>query len=265
MKVTEGTNRNSVSMADMAEATTKAASMASELGVQENQLSAMIGTIESRTKAGGDEVGTALKSLLINVENINNAKIADTFKEAGVAQTEYVNGVERMRNPVDILKDLAVVFNSLEESDPLRTDILTNIGQKWQANKLSALLSGWSDYEKMLKDYSEGTGSAAIEAEKSANNWEGATNKLSNTFTGFMQNFVNTDGIIGTTNAITGLVSGFDTLTSKIGPLSLALGGLGLFQGAKGGGKRWKYRPAFIKSTYATGEFSGDVYELCTT
>ena len=258
------TNRNSVSMADMAEATTKAASMASELGVQENQLSAMIGTIESRTKAGGDEVGTALKSLLINVENINNAKIADTFKEAGVAQTEYVNGVERMRNPVDILKDLAVVFNSLEESDPLRTDILTNIGQKWQANKLSALLSGWSDYEKMLKDYSEGTGSAAIEAEKSANNWEGATNKLSNTFTGFMQNFVNTDGIIGTTNAITGLVSGFDTLTSKIGPLSLALGGLGLFQGAKGGGKRWKYRPAFIKSTYATGEFSGDVYELCT-
>lgn len=258
------TNRNSVSMADMAEATTKAASMASELGVQENQLSAMIGTIESRTKAGGDEVGTALKSLLINVENINNAKIADTFKEAGVAQTEYVNGVERMRNPVDILKDLAVVFNSLEESDPLRTDILTNIGQKWQANKLSALLSGWSDYEKMLKDYSEGTGSAAIEAEKSANNWEGATNKLSNTFTGFMQNFVNTDGIIGTTNAITGLVSGFDTLTSKIGPLSLALGGLGLFQGAKGGGKRWKYRPAFLKSTYATGEFSGDVYELCT-
>ena len=258
------TNRNSVSMADMAEATTKAASMASELGVQENQLSAMIGTIESRTKAGGDEVGTALKSLLINVENINNAKIADTFKEAGVAQTEYVNGVERMRNPVDILKDLAVVFNSLEESDPLRTDILTNIGQKWQANKLSALLSGWSDYEKMLKDYSEGTGSAAIEAEKSANNWEGATNKLSNTFTGFMQNFVNTDGIIGTTNAITGLVSGFDVLTSKIGPLSLALGGLGLFQGAKGGGKRWKYRPAFIKSTYATGEFSGDVYELCT-
>lgn len=39
-------------MQDMAEATTQAASMASELGVQENQLSAMIGTIESRTKAG---------------------------------------------------------------------------------------------------------------------------------------------------------------------------------------------------------------------
>lgn len=166
------TNRNSVSMQDMAEATTEAASMASELGVQENQLSAMIGTIESRTKAGGNEVGNAIKSLLINVQNVNNSKIAGTFKKAGVAQTEFVNGIEKMRNPIEVLEDLAKVFNELEESDPLRTEILTNIGQKYQANKLSALLSGWSDYEKMLVDYSEGTGSAAKEAEKSANNWE---------------------------------------------------------------------------------------------
>ena len=166
------TNRNSVSMQDMAEATTEAASMASELGVQENQLSAIIGTIESRTKAGGNEVGNAIKSLLINVQNVNNSKIAGTFKKAEVAQTEFVNGIEKMRNPIEVLKDLAKVFNELEESDPLRTEILTNIGQKYQANKLSALLSGWSDYEKMLVDYSEGTGSAAKEAEKSANNWE---------------------------------------------------------------------------------------------
>ena len=148
--VIEQTNRNSVSMQDMAEATTQAASMASELGVQENQLSAMIGTIESRTKAGGNEVGNAIKSLLINVQNVNNSKIAGTFKKAGVAQTEFVNGIEKMRNPIEVLKDLAKVFNELEESDPLRTEILTNIGQKYQANKLSALLSGWSDYEKML-------------------------------------------------------------------------------------------------------------------
>ncbi len=103
------TNRNSVSMQDMAEATTEAASMASELGVQENQLSAIIGTIESRTKAGGNEVGNAIKSLLINVQNVNNSKIAGTFKKAGVAQTEFVNGIEKMRNPIEVLEDLAKV------------------------------------------------------------------------------------------------------------------------------------------------------------
>lgn len=221
------TNRNSVSMQDMAEATTQAASMASELGVQENQLSAMIGTIESRTKAGGNEVGNAIKSLLINVQNVNNSKIAETFKKAGVAQTEFVNGVEKMRNPIEVLEDLAKVFNQLEESDPLRTEILTNIGQKYQANKLSALLSGWSDYEKMLVDYSEGTGSAAKEAEKSANNWEGSLNKLSNTWTGFIQNFASSNMITSGLQGLTGIIKIIDTVVSKAGTLETVMGVLG--------------------------------------
>lgn len=221
------TNRNSVSMQDMAEATTQAASMASELGVQENQLSAMIGTIESRTKAGGNEVGNAIKSLLINVQNVNNSKIAETFKKAGVAQTEFVNGVEKMRNPIEVLEDLAKVFNQLEESDPLRTEILTNIGQKYQANKLSALLSGWSDYEKMLVDYSEGTGSVAKEAEKSANNWEGSLNKLSNTWTGFIQNFANSNMITSGLQGLTGIIKIIDTVVSKAGTLETVMGVLG--------------------------------------
>lgn len=158
------TNRNSVSMEDMAAATSKAASMAAELGVQEDELSAMIGTVESRTKAGGEETGTGIKSLLINLQNLNNAKIVGTLEKAGVAMTELVDGTEQMRTPIAILEDLQRVFNSLSESDPLRAEILTNIGQKYHANQLSALLSGWSDYEKMLQDYSEGTGSAAEEA-----------------------------------------------------------------------------------------------------
>ena len=72
--------------------------------------------------------------MLINVQNINNKKIVETFEKAGVAQTEFINGVEQMRNPVEILKDLSKVFNSLSDSDPLRTEILTNIGQKYQAD-----------------------------------------------------------------------------------------------------------------------------------
>ena len=235
------TNRNSVSMQDMAEATTQAASMASELGVAEDQLSAMIGTIESRTKAGGNEVGNAIKSLLINVTNLNNAKIAGTFKKIGVAQTELVNGVEQMRNPIEILEDLAAVFNTLEESDPLRTEILTNIGQKYQANKLSSLLSGWSDYEKMLVDYSEGTGSAAIEAEKSANNWEGSLNKLSNAWTGFIQNFVDSDTIITATNALTGLINVVDKGSSTLGVIPTLLGILGGYQATKSGSGKLNY------------------------
>lgn len=121
-------------MEDMAAATSKAASMAAELGVQEDELSAMIGTVESRTKAGGEETGTGIKSLLINLQNLNNAKIVGTLEKAGVAMTEMIDGVAQMRSPIAILEDLQQVFNSLGESDPLRSEILTNIGQKYHAN-----------------------------------------------------------------------------------------------------------------------------------
>lgn len=129
----EITNKNSVSMEDMAAATTKAASMASEMGVAEDSLSAMIGTIEARTKASGEEVGTGIKSLLINLQNINNSKIVSTLDKAGISMTELKDGVEQMRDPISILEDLQKVFNSLDESDPLRSEILTNIGQKYHA------------------------------------------------------------------------------------------------------------------------------------
>lgn len=210
----EITNRNSVSMQDMADATTKAASMASEMGVKENQLSAMIGTIEASTKAGGEEVGTGIKSLLINLQNINNSKIVGTLEKAGISMTEMVNGAEKMRDPISILEDLQAVFNGLDESDPLRSEILTNIGQKYHANQLSALLSGWDDYKKMLDDYADGQGSAAEEAEKSANNWEGSVNKLNNSFTKLVGTFANSDIIIGGANALRGL---FDVLNSFTG------------------------------------------------
>lgn len=238
----EITNRNSVSMADMAAATTKAASMASEMGVKENELSAMIGTIESRTKAGGDEVGTGIKSLLINLQNINNSKIVGTLQKAGISMTELKNGVEEMRDPISILEDLQKVFNSLENSDPLRSEILTNIGQKYHANQLSALLSGWSDYKKMLQDYADGTGSAEEEAKKSANNWEGSANKLSNAFTKLVSNFADSDAIITGTNALTGLLNVFDGFIGKAGALqSVAAIVGGIFTTKNGWGKHLIY------------------------
>lgn len=158
------TNRNSVSMDDMAQATSEAASMAAQTGTTIEELSAMIGTMEARTKSGGAEVGNAIKAILVNLSNTSSTKVVETLQAAGASMTEYVNGVEQLRNPIDILRDLAKTYNSLEDSDPLKSEILTNVGQKYHANKLAALLTGWDDYEKMLTDYSEGAGSAAVEA-----------------------------------------------------------------------------------------------------
>ena len=102
---------------------------------------------------------------------------------------------------------------------------------------MNALLENWSLYEKMLKDYAEGSGSALEEAMKSANNWEGSMNRLGNTFTKIMNNIVNSDAVITVTNGFNSFLSVIDKVTSKLGSLGTIGLGAGLFAGVKNTGK----------------------------
>lgn len=217
------TNRNSVDMETMATATEKAGSVASNAGIRIDQLSAMVGTISARTKEAGGETGTGLKSLIINLQNIASDKIVSTLKKANASMTEMKNGIEQLRNPIEILKDLAKTYNSLDESDPLKSQITTNIGQKYHANQLAALLSGWADYEKMLQDYSEGMGSAETEALKTANSLQGRLNQLQNSWDSLVNTIVNKDALKGGVSFLDGLIQGAEKLIDTVGEIPVAM------------------------------------------
>lgn len=227
------TNRNSVALSDMATAMSEVGTVASEYRVPVEDLTAMIGTIEAVTKSGGSEGGNAIKAILINLQNVTSSKIVDTLNAANVSMTEMVNGAEKLRNPIDILRDLAKTFNELDEDDPLRAEILTNIGQKYYAAKLSALLSNMDLYDKMLKDYSEGEGSAFAEAEKSANNLEGSLNKLNNQWAEFVNQIVTADGLKTGVNMLTGLLNVIIDISSALGSFGTIGLGAGLIAGIK--------------------------------
>lgn len=211
------TNRNSVAMLDMAQATSKSASMASQTGVEVNELSAIIGTAVARTKQSGNIIGTSLKSLFVNLQDTSNEKIVDTFNALGVSQTKFVDGAEQLKTPIELLKELSVAYNNLPEGSTLKADVLRNIGQKRQANVLAAILGGISsgDYDKMLNDYSQGKGSAMVEAEKSAENLEGRLNSLSNSWTEFVSKFAQTDSLKGGISFLDGIVSSMTNLQDK--------------------------------------------------
>lgn len=256
------TNRNSVAMADMATAMSEAGTVASSYRVSIEDLSAMIGTIESVTKLGGSEVGNAIKAILINLQNVTSDKIVNTLDTANASMTEFVNGAEKLRNPIDILRDLAKTFNQLDEDDPLRAEILTNIGQKYHAAKLGALLQNMEMFDKMLVDYSDGTGSALEESNKSAENLTGTLNKLSNSRTEFVNNIINSDGLKAGVNLLNKLVEGATSLTSKFGSLGTIGLGAGLFTGLKNSGGLIRLINLINNSPFlATVEFNSDVYD----
>lgn len=224
-------------MADMAAGMSKAGTVASSYNVSVEDLTAMIGTMEAVTKSGGEEIGNGIKSILINLQNVTSDKIVMTLDKANASMTEFVNGAEKLRNPIDILRDLAKTFNQLNEDDPLRAEILTNIGQKYQAAKFGALLNNMDMFDKMLVDYSEGAGSAMVESEKYANNLIGTLNKLSNSWTELVNTFVNADGLINVVNVLNNLLQSVTNIVDKLGSIGTIGLGAGLFAGIKNIGK----------------------------
>ena len=228
------TNNAAVSMQDMADATSEAASIASQYGVEIDQLSAMIAVVASKTRETGSEVGTALRSIFVTLQDTTSKPVVEAFNSVGISMTKFVDGTERLKTPIELLQELSVAFNELPEGAIERSTILTDIGKKYHANTLSAILSDWSSYEEMLELYSQGMGSAAKEAEKSANNWSGSWNKVKNSWADLVQNFADTDVIIDAINALNGLIQAVDKL-GALGTIGLAGG---LFAGIKNVGKR---------------------------
>ena len=107
---------------------------------------------------------------------------------------------------------------------------------KYRGNQLAALLSGWSKYEKILGDYQNAQGSAAQEAEKTANSWEGSMNRLSNSWTDLVANFADSSAITSSINFLDGIVSGVDKLTEAVGAFKVIGAASGLLAGKNGVG-----------------------------
>ena len=223
------TNRNATSMVDLAEGFKVVASQAAGARVQADELAAAIGTIDAVTRTGGNVAGRGFRTLLMNLQGADAigqvtddgeeitsesaSKVSKALMSVGVAAREFKNGVEVLRNPMETLRELADVFSSLDAGDARRSDLLSALGGKYRANVVEALLSNWDMYEKMLKDYSEGSGSSYEEAMKSANNLEGSLNRLSNTWTSIVNNFADSKMLTFLVNLGNGFLSAVDGVT----------------------------------------------------
>lgn len=237
------TNRNAVSMEELANATKVAGSMLSNVtNISENKLSALLGTGIATSRESGETVARAIKSIMMNLQQVAGEggfegeiideeslkKVESRCHGIGVELEYMADGMVKLRDPMVVLKELADVYNSLPKDSAERAGIIADIGGKYRANVLSSILSNWDKYEKMLGDYENSAGSAFEEAMKSANNWEGSLNRLSNTWTDIVGNIANSDGIIVGINALNSLFEVVNKLTSVLGTVGTAGAGVGI-------------------------------------
>lgn len=236
------TNRNAINMEQLAEATMVAGSQAAQSQVSVDQLTAAVGTMGVVTQQGGDIAGRAFKGILMNLQQVKGetedgeiidseslGKAEKACQDLGVSLKEVKDGVVSLRNPMTILKELSDVYNSLDESDARRANLISAVGGKYRGNQLAALLGNWDTYEKILSDYSNSTGSALQEAEKTANSWEGRLNKLTNTWNSFVQNFVDSDFVKVLISGGEGIIKVVDGIISGLGgllPILMSVAGI---------------------------------------
>ena len=273
------TNHNAVSMTDLAAATKISASQSASARVAIEEQTAAVGTMIATTQQGGEIAGRAWKGILMNLQQVSgevdeatgevvNAEDLTKYEKAvealGVSMKTVKDGIVELRDPIEILEDLAVAYNALDESDSRRANLINAIGGKYRGNQLNALLTNWSTYEKMLNEYSQGTGSAMSEAEKTAASWEGRLNSLSNTWTEFIKNFVTPERIISFISSIEKLVHFLEKFVGYSGSLGSIGTTLATIFALRGKGfisyepdtKQWLSFGAAVKETGKSFEFA---------
>lgn len=237
------TNKNAVNMTELAEGMSIVGSTASSLGVEVNETTAVLGTMIASTQQSGSEMARAFRAILLNIRQVSdeeegiNAEGLTKYEKAcnalNVKLKETKNGVQSLRDPMEVLRELSVEYNKLDEGDVRRTELLNSVGGKLRANALDAILKNYDMYSKMLNEYANGTGSMAREAEKTAQSWEGSLNRLSNTWTDTVENIADSDAIIGGINTLNGLLSIVNDITDALGSWGTIGLGAGLFAGIK--------------------------------
>ena len=228
-------NKNSASLTDIADATRVSASFAANAGIAIDELTAAEATMIATTKRSGSEMGRSFRSIILNLQQVSGEfdgeiideeqlkKVEARCHSLGVELEYMKDGVPTLRNTMEVLKDLAEVYNSLPDNSAEKQGLISDLGGKYHANALSALLSRWDLYEKMLSEFSQGAGSALEEANKTADSWEGRIAKLQNSWDSFINTLTNKDAIKGGISFFDRLIQGATELTNAVGEIPVVL------------------------------------------
>ena len=221
----------------MTEATKEAASVANQYGVSIEELSALIAIAEARTKQGGNVVGNAIKSLLLQLSDVTNNQVVKAFDTVGISMHKMVDGAEQLKTPIELLGELAKVFNELPQGDDRRAVVLSDLGGKYRANTLAAILQDWDSMKDIMATYSNGAGSAMREAQKTVKTLNSEFNILKNTGVDIVKNFFDSKVVADFVDTLNLLAKNLDFIIEKLGAiptLLLTISSVALF---KNGGR----------------------------
>lgn len=240
-------DRNAVNMTELSEGISIAGTAAASLGVNLDEATAALGTMLAETNQSSQEAANAFQTILLYIRQITDAEkgidaeglaeYENACNALTVSLKETKNGMLALRDPMEVLRDLSVEYNSLDNTDFRKTNLLNSVGGGTNAVLLDALLRQWDTYEAMLEQFEAGTGSMAAEAEKTAESVEGSLIRLHNTWVDTVDNAADSDAIITIINGLNTLLSVVNQVTDVFNSWGNIGLGAGLYAGLKNVGR----------------------------
>lgn len=75
-------------------------------GIIIKELSSLIAVVPAKTGESGSEIGHSLATVFENLQDINNNSVTKLFDSINVSMTVRENGTERLKTPIELLKEL---------------------------------------------------------------------------------------------------------------------------------------------------------------
>ncbi len=225
-------DRHSLSMAELTEGLAAVSTQAAASGMDIRETTAALATLLTTTRLNGTEAANALSGLLLSLRQAAeetdrtglNANTFSGFEKAcrslGVSLSEVRNGTLRLKEPMQVLKELSEAYHAQDTSGTERAALLDATGfGPFQTEAMDAFLKNYGLYEEMLQDYADGTGTLSKETAKAASTWESSLNRLSNTWTETMGNLISSKDMVSLIDHLNELLTVLDKLAAAAGHL----------------------------------------------
>lgn len=215
-------NVSAADVSELAEASQRAASTASTLGVTMDQLNAQIATIESVTREAPEQIGNSLKTLYARFSDISlgetledGVDLGEVTKQLQKIGVEALDGDGTLRNVGDIMEDLMDVWGELNTTQKAATSQV--LAGKYQLTRFQALMNR-SDLYDQYKEASEGAdGTLDMMNDKYVDSLAGRMNKLQASLEGVYNSAFNTDSFYGFLDALSVALELVSDLIESIG------------------------------------------------
>lgn len=186
-------DQNATDLGKIAEGITIAGSAMANAGVSAKEFTAMLGLTTASTQRSGSEMARGLRTILFRVRQV----------KAEFDDGEVINA-EDISNAAKALKEVADIDVIDRQTNDLKSfsEIMSELADKWvdlddkqkqylqnalagnrQGNVLFAWLENWDQYEKMLQQYEESSGTALEKNAQYTNSWAAETEKLKSAWT----------------------------------------------------------------------------------